>query len=562
MTLSNRFTRRRFLATGTAAAGVALAGKAGFASGRVSAQDATPAAPKGGIVRLAFNTPATLNPLFSTAGTDQGVERQIYGALVMMTHEATPQLDLAAAIDASDDALTYTFTLADGLMFTDGEPLTSADVAFTFERAINPETGSFWRSRFLNIEGAEEYAGDGVENIAGIQTPDEMTVVHTLINPDATWLTILGDFAGFSIVPKHVFEAIAPADLQNAPVSLAPGPGAGAFTFGEYVADQYISLNRNDGYDPPKANIDQLLLNILPQTVTAMSQLQAGEIDINTITVSDIELVEENENLILSAEPSIQLRVLVPNISRPAFADKRVRQAMHYALDRQAMADELYQGYASVINSPFFAWEWEEGQAPVPNAYDYDPDMARSLLEEASWNASDYNLQMHYIPGNPFDDSLINIVQQQYADVGINYELVQVDVTEYTNRVVSGAPADGSATGDFDLLMVSGGVMGAEPNIVARYFDTASKTPLGANYGHYSNTRVDELFVEGRSTTDIEARKATYTELAGILNDEVPWIFLFRLPALYGVNSRVKGFTAPGHPGRVISSAHNWWIEE
>ena len=243
-------------------------------------------------------------------------------------------------------------------------------------------------------------------------------------------------------------------------------------------------------------------------------------------------------------------------------ADKRVRQAMHYALDRQAMAYELYQGYASVINSPFFAWEWEEGQAPVPNAYDYDPDMARSLLEEASWNASDYNLQMHYIPGNPFDDSLINIVQQQYADVGINYELVQVDVTEYTNRVVSGAPADGSATGDFDLLMVSGGVMGAEPNIVARYFDTASKTPLGANYGHYSNTRVDELFVEGRSTTDIEARKATYTALAGILNDEVPWIFLFRLPALYGVNSRVKGFTAPGHPGRVISSAHNWWIEE
>ena len=106
MTLSNRFTRRRFLATGTAAAGVALAGKAGFASGRVSAQESTPAAPKGGIVRLAFNTPATLNPLFSTAGTDQGVERQIYGALVMMTHEATPQLDLAAAIDLRSEEHT------------------------------------------------------------------------------------------------------------------------------------------------------------------------------------------------------------------------------------------------------------------------------------------------------------------------------------------------------------------------------------------------------------------------------------------------------------------------
>jgi peptide/nickel transport system substrate-binding protein len=562
MGFNHRFTRRRLMVTSAAAAGGALIGKAGFAPGTVAAQDATPAAPLGGIVRMAFLTPATLNPLFSTAGTDQGVERQIYGALVMMTHESAPQLDLAAAIDATPDALSYTFTLAEGLAFSDGVPLTSADVAFTFERAINPQTGSFWRSRFLNIQGAEEYTGEGVEAITGIVTPDAMTVTHNLINPDATWLTTLGDFAGFCIVPMHIFGEIAAADLQNSSLSLTPSAGAGAFTFGEYQADQFISINRNDAYNPPKANIDQLLLNILPQSVTAMSQLEAGEIDLLAVSIPDMEIVEANPNLTLSAEPSIQLRTLVPNLSRPAFADKRVRQAMHYALDREGLASELYRGYANVINSPFFAWEWEDGQAPVPNAYPYDPDVARSLLADAGWSSDQFQIQMHYIPGNPFDDSLVNIIQQQYADVGINYDLVQVDVTEYTNRIVSGAPADGSATGDFDLLLLTGGVMGAEPNITARYFDTASKVPFGANYAHFSNARVDELYIQGRATTDIESRKAIYQEIASILNDEAVWIYLFQLYAIYGVNNRLKGFTPPGHPGRVISSAHNWWVEE
>lgn len=557
------FTRRRLIATGASVAGGALIARAGFAPGHASAQDATPEVrPLGGTVRIAFETPATLNPLFSTAGVEQGVERQIYGALVMMTAASGPQLDLASAIDAAPDALRYTFTLADGLTFSDGVALTSADVAFTFERAMHPETGSVWHSRFQNIQGADTYAGEGVEAIPGIETPDEKTVVHNLVSPAATWLVTLGDFAGFCILPKHAFEQYAPADLQDAPFSLAPGPGAGAFTFGEYQADQFVSLNRNDFYDPPKANVDQLLLSILPQTVTAMTQLQAGEIDLLTVSVPDMSLVEENPNLTLSAEPSVQIQALAPNSTRPAFADKRVRQAMHYALDREGIASELFRGYARVINSPFFGWEWEDGQAPVSNTYPYDPDVARSLLADAGWTSDQFDIKMHYIPGDPFAESVINIVQQQYAEVGIHYELVQVDVAEYTERAGAGAPIDGSSTSDFDLLMVTGGVMGSDPDVTARYLSTDAWSPHGSNRVHFSNARVDELFVAGRATTDVEARKAIYQEIAEIVNDEAIWIFLFQLNAIYGVNNRLKGFKAPGHPGRVISAAHEWWIEE
>jgi peptide/nickel transport system substrate-binding protein len=571
-------TRRRLLATGTAVVGGAMAGMPASLAPNAAAQEATPAAspvaqaatsfpvippasgPFGGEVKIQFNTPATLNPLFSTAGVDQGVERQVYGALVAMTHALEPQLDLAEAVEISEDARTFTFTLREGLVFSDGEPLTSADVMFTFNRAIDPRTGSVWRGRLLAIEGAEEYDGQTVTEISGLEAPDDRTFRMTLINPDATWLLTLGDFAGFCILPEHAFGDIPPEELQEAPFTLNPGPGAGAFVFDEYLPDQYASLSRNENYDPPKANIDRLYLTILPQSVTALSQLQNGEIDLMPVAIPDMELVEQNPDLTIYSAPSLMLQWMIPNIQRPAFSDKRVRQAMLYALDRETIVREIFKGNATVVNSPLFGWEWDEGEPAGLNPYAFDPDMARQLLSEAGWDGSAHQIVMHFIPGDPFTETLINIIQQQYRDVGINFELIAVDVPDYTNRLISGAK-DGN-TGDFDLILGSGGVMGGDPNVLTRYVGTASATPNGFNYAHYSNPRVDELLIQGRGLTDVAERKRVYTELAQILNDEALWIYLWRLNAIYGVNKRVQNFVPPGHPGRNISSAHEWAVSE
>ncbi len=567
-------TRRRLLTTGTAAVGGAMVGMPGTLAPNVAAQEATPAAqvgasypvippasgPFGGEIKIQFATPATLNPLFSTAGVDQGVERQIYGALVAMTHELQPQLDLAESVEISEDARVFTFTLREGLVFSDGEPLTSADVMFTFNRALDPRTGSVWRGRLMAIEGAAEYDGETVTSVSGLEAPDERTFRMTLTDPDATWLLTLGDFAGFCILPEHAFGDIPPEELQEAPFTLNPGPGAGAFVFDEYLPDQYASMSRNDNYDPPKANIDRLYLTILPQSVTALSQLQSGDIDLMAVSIPDMGLVEEHPDLTLYSEPSIMLQWMIPNIQRPAFSDKRVRQAMLYALDRESIVREIFQGQATVVNSPLFGWEWDEGEPAGLNPYAYDPDMARQLLSEAGWDSSAHEIIMHFIPGDPFTETLINIIQQAYADVGINFELMAVDVPDYTNRLISGAK-DGNP-GDFDLILGSGGVMGSDPNVLTRYVGTASATPNGFNYAHFSNARVDELLIEGRGTTDIAERKRIYTELAQILNDEALWIYLWRLNAIYGVNKRVQNFVPPGHPGRNISSAHEWAVSE
>ncbi len=215
-------------------------------------------------------------------------------------------------------------------------------------------------------------------------------------------------------------------------------------------------------------------------------------------------------------------------------------------------------GNATIVNSPLFAWKWDAGEPQGLNPYDFNPDKAKQLLKEANWDSST-KISSHYIPGDdPLSDTLLNIIQQQYKDVGINFELVAVDVPDYVNRLVSGAK-DGK-TGDFDLVIGAGGVMGQDPNVTAKYFSTASATPAGSNYNHYTNPTVDGLLVQGRAANDVAERKAIYTKVALILNDEVPWIYLWRMNSIYGVNKRVQGFKAPGHPGRVISSAHKWSV--
>ncbi len=556
-------TRRRLLATGTAAVGSAMLVGSAKSLPASAAQSATPAAgaaQRGGIIKIAYNTPATLNPLFSTAGADQGVERQIYGALVMMTTAPDPQMDLAESVDTSQDVKEFTFHLRDGLTFSDGVPLTSKDVLFTFHRALDPRTGSVWRGRLLAIDGADEYDGQKVTEVRGLQAPDDRTVKMTLKDPDVTWLITLGDFAGFCILPEHAFGDIPPDQLQKASFTFDPKPSAGAFLFDEYKADQYVSIKRNDNYNPPKANIDQLYLTILPQSVTALSQLLIGEIDISAVAVPDLETVQNNPNLTVSSEPSLMLEWIIPNATRPAFADKRVRQAMIYALDRESMVRELLKGQATIVNSPLFAWKWDDGEPAGLNPYPFDPDKAKQLLSEANWDGSQYKLQMPYIPGDPLNEAIISIIQQQYKDVGINFELLQVDVPDYTNRLISGAK--GGKTGDFDLVLGSGGVMGQDPNVLSRYFSTESATPNGFNYTHYSNPEVDKLLIQGRGTTDIAERKRIYTKVAQIVNDDATWIYLWRLNSIYGVNKRVQGFVAPGHPGRVISSAHEWWVKQ
>lgn len=502
----------------------------------------------GGQASMGWQKPTNFDPLFTQNGFEEEVQRLIFGALVKMNDKLVPTPDIAEKIDVSPDAKVYTFHLKK-FTFTDGQPLTAKDVAFTINRAVDKRTGSVWRGRLLQIQGAAEYGDQKADTISGLETPDDYTVKMTLIDPDSSFLVTLGDFSGLGILPEHVLKDVAPDQLQKHPFTLNPTVTAGPFKFATLQTDQYLQLDRNDAYTGgPKAKLDKLFLKILP-TDTALAQMNTGDLDLfgpGPVPVGDLDSVKKLPNLTTVSVPSPSVSFIAFNFERPYLKDKRVRQAMQYAIDREGIVASLYKGEATVVNSTIIGPDWM-GTPPGLNAYKFDPNKAKQLLKDANWD-SKQKLHMIYSLGDKQQDAYATVIQQQFKDVGIDITLDSSG--QFGTQLVQ--------TGDYDLGLAGGGVFRADPNVSAKYFATANFTPSGGNYAHYSNPKLDDLFKAGRATPDQAQRTQIYTQVAQILNDELPWIFLWSPNSIYAFNKRLVGFKPPAYVDNKLWNADEW----
>jgi len=512
-----------------------------------TAAGAAPAGRTGGQISIQWTKPVTFNPLYSTAGSEQGVERLIYGALVRVNDKLEAVPDLAEKVDVSPDAQTYTFTLRKGINFSDGQPLTSKDVRFTFERAVDKRAATYWRGRLLDIQGATEYGDQQAPKISGLETPDDYTVKMTLRKPDSTWLLTLGDFSGLSILPEHILRDVAPDQLQQHPFSLNPSASAGAFQFVQYQTDQYAELKRNDSYGGTRAKLDRIFFKILAVDA-ALAQMERGELDLMIVPTSEMDRMRKVPTLTVVSVPSPSIDFLSVNMAKDYLQDKRVRQAMQYAIDRASIVQAIYQGEAQVVNQTIIGPDWMG--VPDLNAYPFSPDKAKQLLKDANWDSS-HSLQILYTPGSKEREAYMPIIQQQFKEVGIGMDIVSAEAIEVTRR---------RNAGDFDLVTVGGGIFRQDPNVSGKYMETVNWVPVGGNYGHYTNTRLDELFPQGRSTADLNQRKQIYTEAATIMNDELPWIYLWSPNSIFAVNKRLVGFKPPSYATHDMWNADEWTV--
>jgi ABC-type transport system substrate-binding protein len=504
-------------------------------------------------VNVLWKKPVTLSPLFSTSGSEQQVERLMFGALVKMSADLVPTPDLCASIDVSDDATVYTFKLKPGITFSDGQPLTAKDVVFTIERAVDKRTGSIWRGRLLGIAGAEAYGDQQADSISGIATPDDLTVQLTLSAPDAAFLPILCNFSGLGILPQHVLNDVAPDQLQAHAFSLAPNVSAGAYKFVQYQTDQYLELQSNPDYVGGAPQVQHLYLRILTVDV-GTAQIETGELDLMALPVSEIERVKALPNVVVTTVPSPSLDFLALNVERPYLQNKQMRQAMMYAIDRAGIVKQVFQGEGEVINSPIFGPDWM-GIPEGLNEYPYDPDKAKQLLDSSGFDKSQ-KLEILHLPvasgGSKEKDAAVAIMQQQLKQVGFNIDIRNIDVNELNTRYVEKA--------DFDIFYNGGGVFRADPSISGSYFLTRNFTPNGGNASHYSNPQVDDLYAQGQAAGDQAQRKQIYTEIAKILNDEVPWIYLWSPNSIYAASSRLQGFVAPSYVDNKLWNAETWSV--
>jgi ABC-type transport system substrate-binding protein len=514
----------------------------------------TAAAVEGGDVSVMYWGPNDgLSPMFGATGNTQQIVSMMFGTLVKMNDVLEPIPDLAESVEVSDDAMEYTFELHEDVYFNDGEQLTSSDVRFTYETVIDPTTGSYWGPRLYNIEGAQAFIDEDADNVSGIETPDDFTVVIHMDEPSAVFQLAMTQFTGLGIAPEHVLADVPRDQLEEHEFNWAPTVSAGAFQFHDYQEDQYLELHRYEDYFRGAPAVERIFVRDVTHDV-GVAQLETGELDVMSLPVGEVERVENIEHVNVESMPSPSVTFIALNLTEEKFQDVRVRQAMMYAVDRQGIVESILGGHGEAVHQTIIGPDWF-GTADGLNPYEHDPDLAREMLEEAAWNFDEEMEILVSTAAEPELQRALTVLQEQWAEVGIQAEISYLESAAIAERV-------DIDQWNWDAQVIWGGVFRADPHISSEYFHTRYWRPDGNNYGHYSNDRVDELFDQGQEVVDEGERIEIYTEIAQILNEELPWIFLYSPDSLYGVSNRLQGFQPASYFNNKFWNAHEWSVSE
>lgn len=497
----------------------------------------------GGTLNIIINPePPILMLGINQQGPTQAVAGKIYQSLLTYTQDLEPQPSLATEWEMSDDGLTYTFRLAEGVNWHDGEPFTAEDVVFSYDEFL-PETHPRWR----NVH----------ENIASIEAEDDHTVVFTMDEPfPAFMLSFAVDNA--PMIPRHIYEG---TDYHDNEANQTP-IGTGPFKFEEWQRGSYIHLVRNDDYfkdDLPY--LDEIYFHVIPDAASRAAAMETGEVHISRgedIEFFDVPRLAEMPNLEMTTggwEMYGPLGWIEFNHRVEPIDDVRFRKAVMHALDRDFIVENIFFGLGAPATGPFnSATLFQDPDALV--GYDYDLEKANELLDEMGLERGDDGMRVQLrllpIPYGETWDRLAEYTRQQLAEIGIDAEIEAADAGTWAERV-----ADWDYDMTFNYLYQYG-----DPAIgVARsYISSNIRRTLFTNTMGYENERVDELFAMAASEVDEDQRQEYYSEVQQILTDELPvgWLIELGFPTIYDARVHNAVTTAVG----TNETYDNVWIEE
>lgn len=330
---------------------------------------------------------------------------------------------LATSWSANEDYTVWTFNLREGVLWHDGEPFTADDVVFSLNLAMNPDAATAF-------PGFSQLSRD---TVAEVRAVDDLTVEFELneANPRLPYNLIL-----LWILPEHALADLNPADYQNSDWFFTEAIGTGPFMHEEFQRDQFWSLVANPNYWRGAPKLDRLINRYFADETSAILALEAGEIDFTYVS-GDVALgFQGNADYQVFEGPSGVSNYLIFNERDERFSDVRVRQAFLYAIDRQAIVETVLQGTAEVIPC-IGAFPSMYPPAEELNDYAYNPDMARQLLAEAGFDASEPVEVVTYYDSQFHADALAAI-QAFLSDVGVTIVPIQQDVPTYNSYFYTG----------------------------------------------------------------------------------------------------------------------------
>jgi peptide/nickel transport system substrate-binding protein len=466
--------------------------------------------------------PQALDPHAVTAVNDFRILMNLYDGLVRYapgTLEVEPAL--ATAWTVSEDGTTYTFTLRDGVSFHDGTPFDAEAVVFNFERMLNEDhpyhdTGPFPLAFFFSA-------------VESVEATGPMEVTFTLDAPYAPFLSNLAYPTGLIVSPAAVMEH--GADFGRNP------SGTGAFQFGEWRSNEAVIVTRNEGYWDGAPPLEAVVFRPITDANTRVAEMLAGGIDV-MVEVPPVALSEfQGDGFTVHEQAGPHVWFLILNALEGPFADVRVRQAANYAVNKEAIVEDVLEGTAEVAagpTPPAFAWAYNDDLQPYP----YDPERARALLAEAGVENPEITFFVTEGGSGMLDPvAMGTAIQADLEAVGFDVTIETYEWNTFLGRVNPGLEGEADAaqmawmTNDPDTL----------PYLALR--TAAWPDQGGFNSGYYSNPEVDALLEEARTATDQARRAALYREMQAIVQEDAPWVFVANWVQNAVTNDRVENFT-------------------
>jgi peptide/nickel transport system substrate-binding protein len=465
--------------------------------------------------------PVALDPAQVTDLNSNRVGRRVVETLVAFGDESTQLVPgLAESWTISKDGLAYTFKLRKGIAFHDGTPFNAQAVKFSIERQINPEHPA-------NKLGKYPFAGYFFGNVKAVEVMDDSTVRIVLKEARASFLAVLAAGAASIVSPTAAMKA--GQDYAVAPV------GTGPFKFVQWDRGQRVVLERNPAYWRFPVEVDRVIFRPITEDQARLTELLTGALDLIVGTPPDfVAQLENHPKVTLQRQVGAHVWYLGFNNTKKPFDDKRVRQALNYAVDKEAIVRDVLKGTGAVSKGPVLPGTWgdEGGLKPFP----YDPARAKKLLAEAGL-ASGFSTTL-WVPesgsGMQSPVAMSTIIQSNLKAVGVNVTLQTMEWGTFLAKL---------RTKEQDMFALSWMAGSEDPDLVMYPLLHSSQwTPTGPNRAMYKNPRFDELLTQARLTTDQARRAQLYREAQRLLHDDPPWIFIDHEVQTAAFAKRVQGF--------------------
>ncbi|BAK15076.1 ABC-type dipeptide transport system, periplasmic component [Solibacillus silvestris StLB046] len=462
----------------------------------------------------------SLDPGIVTDGESFKVTQNVFETLLNFgEQDTTINPGLAKEWEVSEDGLTYTFQLQEGVKFHDGTDFNADAVIKNINRWKGGKEEDFYYFNSM-------FKAEGEDIIKDVTAEGDYTVVFTLSRPQAPFLKNLA-MSPFGIGSPTAFEAAGDKFGDN-PV------GTGPFKFTDWKRNDSITIEKFEDYwQEGLPKLDKVIFRSIPDNSARLNELMAGNIDLaDGINPSDGKTVEGDSTLQLIERPSMNIGYLGLTNTRAPFDNKLVRQAVNYAIDKQAIVDAFFEGRAEVAANPMPSSISGYNDAISP--YPYDPEKAKSLLAEAGYDGKEIELWAMPVPRPYMPDGakVAEVIQKNLEDVGIPSKIVTFEWATYLEK---------AKNGEADAFMLGWtGDNGDADNFIYTLLD---KDNIGSNnYAFYSNEEVHELLIQAQSETDENVRNELYKKAQEIIHDDAPWVPLAHSTPLLAAKAGVKDF--------------------